>query len=64
MSKPASGLGRDLSALIGEQQQSAAAEAAAPPRGGVREIEVGRIRPNPNQPRIQFSEESIDELAD
>jgi ParB family transcriptional regulator, chromosome partitioning protein len=30
----------------------------------VREIEIGRIRPNPNQPRIQFSDESIDELAD
>ena len=33
-------------------------------RGGVREIEIARIRPNPNQPRIQFDEESIDELAD
>jgi ParB family chromosome partitioning protein len=30
----------------------------------VREIEIGRIRPNPEQPRVQFREEAIDELAD
>jgi ParB family chromosome partitioning protein len=61
--KPAKGLGMGLQALLGE------AVRPAPPadaRGGegVREIEIGRIRPNPNQPRLQFSEESIDELAD
>jgi ParB family chromosome partitioning protein len=32
--------------------------------GGVREIEIGRIRPNPEQPRSQFKEDAIDELAD
>jgi ParB family chromosome partitioning protein len=30
----------------------------------VREIEIGRIRPNPSQPRVHFDEESIAELAD
>jgi ParB family chromosome partitioning protein len=30
----------------------------------VREIELARIRPNPNQPRVQFDEEALDELAD
>ena len=66
MSKPTTGLGRGLSALLGEQPPAhpAPADPAEAPRGGVREIEIGRIRPNPNQPRIQFSEESIDELAD
>jgi ParB family chromosome partitioning protein len=61
--KPAKGLGMGLQALLGESARPApgkAAEAA----DGVREIEIGRIRPNPNQPRVQFSEESIDELAD
>ncbi|HKH27631.1 MAG TPA: ParB/RepB/Spo0J family partition protein [Sphingomicrobium sp.] len=65
--KPASGLGRGLQALLGEQAAvpAAAAGEAAPERsGGVREIEIGRIRPNPDQPRIQFKEETIDELAD
>ena len=63
MSK-AAGLGRGLSALLGEQPQAAPAADAPVRAGGVREIEIGRIRPNPNQPRIQFTEEAIDELAD
>jgi ParB family transcriptional regulator, chromosome partitioning protein len=66
--KPASGLGRGLQALLGEQAAVPAAPAgeAAPARsgGGVREIEIGRIRPNPEQPRVQFKEETIDELTD
>jgi ParB family chromosome partitioning protein len=62
--RPVSGLGRGLSALMGESAPALAAEEApGQSRGGVREIEIGRIRPNPNQPRIFFSEESIEELA-
>jgi ParB family chromosome partitioning protein len=61
--RPVSGLGRGLSALIDESARPST-EAPVESRGGVREIEVGRIRPNPNQPRLQFGEESIDELAD
>ena len=65
-SKPASGLGRGLQALLGEQV------APVPPSGdvsaaraaGVREIEIGRIQPNPKQPRVQFREEAIAELAE
>ena len=64
--KPASGLGRGLQALLGEQTgPSASSGQEAPARaGGVREFEFGRIRPTPNQPRVQFKEEAIDELAD
>ena len=64
--KPASGLGRGLQALLGEQAVPTAttAEGAPARAGGVREIEIGRIRPNPEQPRIQFKEEAIEELAD
>jgi ParB family chromosome partitioning protein len=61
--KPASGLGRGLQALLGDAAV-ASAEPATPRAGGVREIEIGRIRPNPDQPRSQFREEAIDELAD
>jgi ParB family chromosome partitioning protein len=32
-------------------------------RGGVRNIDVDRITPNPEQPRIAFNQESLDELA-
>jgi ParB family chromosome partitioning protein len=58
------GLGKGLSALLGDSRPAAAGDEAALSRGGIRDIEIGRIRPNPNQPRIQFSDESIDELAD
>jgi ParB family chromosome partitioning protein len=61
MSK-ASGLGRGLSALLGEQPQ--ATDGQAESRGGVREVDVARIKPNPNQPRVQFDEDSLDELAE
>jgi ParB family chromosome partitioning protein len=37
---------------------------AARRAGGVREIEIARIRPNPQQPRSSFDEESLDELAE
>jgi len=62
--RPISGLGRGLSALMGEAAPAPADEPPSQSRGGVREIEIGRIRPNPNQPRMIFAEESIDELAD
>jgi ParB family transcriptional regulator, chromosome partitioning protein len=62
MSK-AAGLGRGLSALLGEQVQRGEAEASAPSRG-IREVEIARIRPNPGQPRTRFTEESIAELAE
>jgi ParB family chromosome partitioning protein len=62
--RPTKGLGMGLSALIGDARPAPADEQSASRGGGVREIEIGRIRPNPNQPRIQFSDESIDELAD
>ena len=64
--KPGSGLGRGLQALLGEQAVPSAQPTESGPvrTGGVREVEIGRIRPNPEQPRVQFKEEAIDELAD
>ena len=64
MTTKTSGLGRGLSALMGEAHGQQIDGAAASSRGGVREIEIGRIKPNPNQPRMQFTEESIAELAE
>jgi ParB family chromosome partitioning protein len=61
--RPAKGLGMGLQALLGESARSAG-EAPGQSRGGVREIEIARIHPNPNQPRQQFNEESLAELAD
>jgi ParB family chromosome partitioning protein len=63
--KPAKGLGMGLQALLGEAARPpASAEAQAESRSGVREVDIARIKPNPNQPRIQFDEEALDELAD
>ena len=67
--RPSKGLGMGLQALLGE---AAPARQAPTPiagdepasRGGVREVEVARIHPNPNQPRVQFDEDALDELAD
>jgi ParB family chromosome partitioning protein len=62
--RPAKGLGMGLSALLGEAARTPAPEGQqAESRGGVREIELSRIRRNPNQPRMQFDEEALDELA-
>jgi ParB family chromosome partitioning protein len=63
--RPAKGLGMGLQALLGESARPMAATAdISASRGGVREIEVARIKPNPNQPRVQFDEEALNELAD
>ena len=64
--RPGSGLGRGLAALLDEavRQKTPEEVAAATPASGVREVEIGRIRPNSSQPRVQFDEEAIAELAE
>ncbi len=62
MSEGRRGLGRGLSALLGEAE---AAE-VAPPAGnesGAREAPIELVRANPDQPRRSFSREDIDALA-
>jgi ParB family chromosome partitioning protein len=59
MNPQARGLGRGLSALLGDVP--AAAQGAAE---GVREIDIAAIRPNPRQPRRHFAEEALAELAE
>ena len=60
--KKATGLGRGLSALLDEAVR-APREPAGGDEGGVREVELVLIRANPHQPRKQFDEASLDELA-
>jgi ParB family chromosome partitioning protein len=64
--RPTKGLGMGLQALLGEAARAPASEAQQEEevRSGVREIELSRIRPNPNQPRVQFDEKALGELAD
>jgi ParB family chromosome partitioning protein len=67
--KKSSGLGRGLAALLDEAARPGAGKVSTQSggedrAGRVREVELGRIRPNPAQPRVHFDEESIAELAD
>src|SRR5690242_6730049 len=50
------GLGRGLSALLGEAE-------AATGGSGAREIPIELIRRNPSQPRMHFAEAELEELA-
>ena len=59
MNQQARGLGRGLSALLGD------VPAVAPGRAeGVRELDITSIKPNPRQPRRHFAEEALAELAE
>jgi ParB family chromosome partitioning protein len=60
--KKATGLGRGLSALIDDAVRPGRQEHGAQ-QAGIREIEIGRIRPNPSQPRKSFDGESLAELS-
>ena len=67
MSKPA--LGRGLGALLGGNPPLPAATAPLPAavpddRERVRRVPLNRVRPSPMQPRKDFSQESLKELAD
>lgn len=54
------GLGRGLDAIFG----TGAIDVKAKPMSHMTEIAIGDIVPNPTQPRKQFDEESLGELAD
>jgi ParB family chromosome partitioning protein len=59
MSDKKHGLGRGLSALLGDSQRPS----TQPAESGVRVIDIARIRPNPAQPRKHFDGDALDELA-
>ena len=68
MAKIQTGLGRGLGALISDVnsiQQTAGkpAAGAARPLVSTSEIEISRIEPNPYQPRTEFNQEALEELA-
>lgn len=67
------GLGRGLSALLGDvaQEEPIASPAgqgngggAAQARGGVQTIDIAQIHPHPEQPRRHFDADALQELAD
>ncbi len=63
--KKRSGLGRGLGALLedsGEKQNLSGA--GATPKGAINEIDISTIETNPWQPRTEFDEEALNDLAD
>lgn len=58
--KPQKGLGRGLDAIFG----SDVVDVKLKPMSQMAEIDITEIIPNPTQPRTQFDEEALDELAD
>ncbi|GAA4771672.1 ParB/RepB/Spo0J family partition protein [Stakelama sediminis] len=56
------GLGRGLSALLGDVDREEPIEGGAPP-AGIRMLPVSALAPHPGQPRRHFDEEAIAELA-
>jgi ParB family transcriptional regulator, chromosome partitioning protein len=67
MSEPSrkrpSGLGRGLSALLGEVEREQPIEGGEKTGEGVNMIAIADIRPHPDQPRRHFDEEKLEELA-
>lgn len=59
------GLGRGLSALMGDIAREESIEAAGEtgPKDGVRQIAIADIHPHPGQPRRSFDSAALDELA-
>jgi ParB family transcriptional regulator, chromosome partitioning protein len=57
-------LGRGLGALIPSRTpEHQSHTAAAPPPAGLLHLELGKIVPNPHQPRKEFATDKLDELA-
>ena len=68
MAKIQTGLGRGLGALISDVNsiQKAAGKPNVEPQRplvSTSEIEIGKIEPNPYQPRTEFNQEALEELA-
>lgn len=66
MAKKSSGLGKGLGAIITNSAtpaETAEKEIVADPSNAVIDLEVSKISPNPDQPRLHFEEEEIEHLA-
>ncbi len=63
MSERQRGLGRGLSALLGEQVAESVPVDGAPTPVGVQMAPIESLKPNPDQPRKIFDREDLEELA-
>ena len=58
------GLGRGLSALLGDTAQEESVSASTRPGSSIQSIEIALIQPHPEQPRRHFDDGALQELAD
>lgn len=56
--------GQDDSKAVADGQLSSASGSENKPEGGIAEMDIETIVPNPGQPRIHFDEEKLKELSD
>ncbi|MBY8829113.1 ParB/RepB/Spo0J family partition protein [Hephaestia sp. CMS5P-6] len=61
--KPRPGLGRGLSALMGDMAREEPVAEGRAASSGVRSLPVGSLKPHPGQPRRHFDDDALDELA-
>jgi len=61
--KPRPGLGRGLSALMGDMAREEPVAEGGAASSGVRSLPVGSLKPHPGQPRRHFDDDALDELA-
>lgn len=61
--KPRPGLGRGLSALMGDMAREEPVASGSTPSAGIRTLPVGSLSPHPGQPRRHFDDAALDELA-
>ncbi|MGN6278186.1 MAG: ParB/RepB/Spo0J family partition protein [Sphingomonas sp.] len=61
--KPRPGLGRGLSALMGDIAREEPVAEGGAVSTGVRTLPVGSLKPHPGQPRRYFDDSALDELA-
>jgi ParB family transcriptional regulator, chromosome partitioning protein len=61
--KRSTGLGRGLSALLGEAAREEPVAATGERSGNVRMVAISELEPHPEQPRRFFDESALDELA-
>ncbi len=57
------GLGRGLDALIPSEPNQTPETGAGAPSGGLLEVPIDAIQPNPHQPRLSLDDEQLTELA-
>ena len=58
------GLGRGLGALLGETAMEVGKESEQEDSSALREVPIDEVVPNPDQPRKNFDEDDLNELAD